>query len=212
MSKLRVDLGVIADLVENNSRILDLGCGDGLLLDYLLRNKGGSGFGVELDHKGVHTCIARGLPVYQGDIDQGLSDHHDDAFDYVILSQTLQATRRPQFVVQEMLRVGKRVIVSFPNFAYWRVRFGLFLTGRMPRTRVLPHRWYNTPNIHMCSIKDFKEMCESMDINIIRQLPLAASGGMHGDLVHSQLIDKLPSATANLMAPLAIFLLERRAK
>ncbi|MBF0357561.1 MAG: methionine biosynthesis protein MetW [Magnetococcales bacterium] len=212
MPTLRVDLEVIANLVDNNSRILDLGCGDGLLLDYLLRHKGGNGFGVELDHKGVHTCISRGLPVYQGDIDQGLSDHHDDAFDYVILSQTLQATRRPRFVVQEMLRVGKRVIVSFPNFAYWRVRFGLFLTGRMPRTKVLPHRWYDTPNIHMCSIKDFKEMCDSMEINIIRQLPLAASGGMDSDLVHSQLIGKLPNATANLLAPLAIFLLERRSK
>ncbi|MBF0455647.1 MAG: methionine biosynthesis protein MetW [Magnetococcales bacterium] len=209
MTTLRVDLEVIADLVENNSRILDLGCGDGLLLDYLIRNKGARGFGVEITHNGVHTCISRGLPVYQGDIDQGLSDYQDDAFDYVILSQTLQATRKPQFVIQEMLRVGKRIIISFPNFAYWRVRFGLLLTGRMPRTRVLPHRWYNTPNIHMCSIRDFQDMCASMNIKIIRQLPLASSGGVPSDLLHRQLIDRIPWATANLLAPLAIFLLER---
>jgi methionine biosynthesis protein MetW len=212
MTSLRVDLEVIANLVEKNSRVLDLGCGDGLLLDYLIRSKDCRGFGVELNHEGVHSCILSGLPVYQGDIDQGLSDHHDDAFDYVILSQTLQATVRPRFVVQEMLRVGKRVIVSFPNFAYWRVRFGLFLTGRMPRTRVLPHRWHDTPNIHMCSIQDFREMCQSMDINIIRQLPLAASGGLQSDLVHPKLISKLPTSTANLLAPLAIFLLERNTK
>lgn len=209
MALLRVDLEVIADLVENNSRILDLGCGDGLLLDYLINNKGVRGFGVEITHNGVHTCISRGLPVCQGDIDHGLPDHQDNAFDYVILSQTLQATRRPKFVIQEMMRVGKRVIVSFPNFAYWRVRFSLLLEGGMPRTRVLPYRWYNTPNIHMCTIQDFQEMCRSMNIKIIRQLPLAASGVVSRGILQRQLIERLPWATANLFAPMAIFLLEK---
>jgi methionine biosynthesis protein MetW len=212
MSKLRVDQKVIADLVENNSRILDLGCGDGALLDYLIRNKEARGFGVELDHNGVHTCIARGLPVCQGDIDQGLSDHQDNAFDYVILSQTLQATRKPLFVIQEMLRVGKRVIVSFPNFGYWRVRFGVLIEGGMPRTRVLPHRWYNTPNIHMCTIQDFQELCAKYNINIIHQLPLASSGGLPIGLLQRQFIDRLPWATSNLFAPMAIFLIERGVK
>ncbi len=205
---LRVDQEVIADLVDDGSRILDLGCGDGILLDYLIRNKGVQGFGVELEHKGVHTCISRGLPVCQGDIDQGLGDHQDNAFDYVILSMTLQATMKPLYVMQEMIRVGKRVIVSFPNFAYWRVRASLLIEGGMPRTRVLPYRWYNTPNIHMCTIQDFQELCAKLNVKILEQLPLAASGGLPSGLLQTQLIDRLPFATANLMAPMAIFLLE----
>ena len=207
---MRIDQEVIADLVDAGARVLDLGCGDGLLLEYLIKHKNVRGFGVEISHEGVHACIARGLPVYQGDIDQGLSDHHDDAFDYVILSHTLQAIHKPKFVIQEMLRVGKKTIVSFPNFGHWQIRTGLALGGRMPRTQLLPHRWHSTPNIHMCTILDFQEMCTDMDVVILRQISLAAGGHLPKGAVKSRLSRWfLPAAGANLLAPMAVFLLER---
>ncbi|MEO5350893.1 MAG: methionine biosynthesis protein MetW [Magnetococcus sp. YQC-3] len=210
MSRLRIDQAVIAKLVEKNSRVLDLGCGDGLLLEYLFQQTGTTGFGVEISHEGVHACIARGLPVYHGDIDQGLSDHQDDSFDYVILSLTLQAVRRPEFVLSEMLRVGKRIIVSFPNFGHWRIRARLAFGGRMPRTTLLPASWYETPNAHLCTILDFQDLCRQMDIRILRQIPLAAGGGLPTGLIRGKLAKWLvPLSAANLLAPVAVFLLER---
>ena len=211
LPNLRIDQKVIADLVTERSRVLDLGCGDGLLLEYLFRNKQVDGFGVEISHDGVHACIARGLPVYHGDIDQGLSDHHDDSFDYVILSHTLQAVHRPRFVMREMLRVGKKIIISFPNFGHWRARVSLAFGGRMPRTPVLPHDWFNTPNIRMCTILDFQEMCRSMDVRIVRQIPLAATGEQPKSAIKRRFSTWLvPLSAANLLAPMAVFLLERR--
>ncbi|MBF0368368.1 MAG: methionine biosynthesis protein MetW [Magnetococcales bacterium] len=208
--QLRVDQEVIAGLVTEGARVLDLGCGDGLLLEHLIHQKNAHGAGVEISHEGVHACIARGLPVLQGDIDQGLSDHHDNAFDYVILSHTLQAVHRPRFVVQEMLRVGRKIIVSFPNFGHWKIRLGLTLGGRMPRTPVLPHAWYDTPNIHMCTILDFQDLCKSLEIQILDQIPLAASGHRPKGPIKRQFANYLvPLAVANLFAPMAVFLLER---
>ena len=210
MSRLRIDQAVIAKLVEKNSRVLDLGCGDGLLLEYLFQQTGTTGFGVEISHEGVHACIARGLPVYHGDIDQGLSDHQDDSFDFVILSLTLQAVRRPEFVLSEMLRVGKRIIISFPNFGHWRIRARLAFGGRMPRTALLPASWYETPNAHLCTILDFQDLCRQMDIRILRQIPLAAGGGLPTGLIKGKLAKWLvPHSAANLLAPVAVFLLER---
>ncbi|MEO5340850.1 MAG: methionine biosynthesis protein MetW [Magnetococcus sp. MYC-9] len=210
MSRLRIDQAVIAKLVNEKSRVLDLGCGDGLLLEYLFQHKQVKGFGVEISHEGVHACIARGLPVYHGDIDQGLSDHQDDSFDYVILSLTLQAVRRPEFVLREMLRVGKRGIVSFPNFGHWRIRTRLAFSGRMPRTRLLPDTWYDTPNTHLCTILDFQDLCNKMEIRIVRQIPLAVGGGAPKGLISSGVAQwLLPFSAANLLAPVAVFLLER---
>ncbi|GAB0056500.1 hypothetical protein SIID45300_00808 [Candidatus Magnetaquicoccaceae bacterium FCR-1] len=213
MHKLRIDQAVIADLVSEGARVLDLGCGDGLLLEHLIRRKHAQGFGVEISHEGVHACIARGLPVYQGDIDQGLNDHHDDSFDYVILSHTLQAVHRPEYVLKEMLRVGKKIIVSFPNFGYWRVRLGLLLAGRMPRTRMLPYRWHNTPYIHLCTILDFEDLCAELDINILKRLPLASGKHPVRRTIQNPLSQwMLPGATANWLAPVAVYLLERNSR
>lgn len=206
---LRIDQEVIASLVADGARVLDLGCGDGLLLEYLIHNKNACGFGVEISTEGMHACIDRGLPVYHGDIDQGLSDHTDNAFDYVILSQTLQAVRRPEFVIKEMLRVGKKIIVSFPNFGHIRIRTSLFFCGRMPKTNLLPYSWYETPNIRMCSILDFQEMCQKMNIRILKQIPLAAGGGLPRGMINKRIGRILPWMGANLLAPVAVFLLEK---
>ncbi|MBF0108828.1 MAG: methionine biosynthesis protein MetW [Magnetococcales bacterium] len=208
-SDLRIDQEIIATLVARDARVLDLGCGDGRLLEFLIKNKNARGFGVEISSQGMHACIARGLPVYHGDIDQGLSDHTDGAFDYVILSQTLQAVRRPRFVIREMLRVGKKIIVSFPNFGHWNIRLKLLTTGRMPKTPMLPYEWFDTPNIRMCSILDFQDLCRQMGINIIEQIPLAAWGGPPRSPLKRHLVDILPRTVANLLAPVAVFLLEK---
>ena len=146
-------------MVEPGSRVLDVGCGDGALLALLRDRRGVDGRGIELSREGVSDCLAKGLPVIQGDADTDLADYPDDAFDYVILSQTIQATRQPRVVLEHLLRIGRRAIVSFPNFGHWRVRFELALRGRMPVTENLPYSWYDTPNIHFCTIRDFVELC-----------------------------------------------------
>ena len=152
---LRPDLAHIAEMIPPSTRVLDIGCGDGALLEYLVRVKGVDGRGLELSQHNVNQCVARGLSVVQGDADTDLTEYPSGVFDIVILSQTIQTTRRPRFVLEELLRIGKRTIVSFPNFGHWRVRLSLATKGRMPVTKTLGHAWHDTPNIHLCTIADF---------------------------------------------------------
>ena len=157
-------------MIEPGSRVLDIGCGDGALLAYLAREKGVDGRGIELSQSGVNACVRHGLSVIQGDADRDLDAFPNGAFDVVVLSQTLQATRRPRHVVEELLRIGKRAIVSFPNFGFWRIRLGLLFRGRMPVSELLNHPWYETPNIHLCTIRDFVVLCDEIGAGIERSV------------------------------------------
>jgi methionine biosynthesis protein MetW len=164
-------------MVPREARVLDLGCGDGALLEHLIRAKGCDGHGVEISAEGFHACIDRGVPVLQADIDDGLGDFDDGSFDIVLLSQTLQATRRPAFVLSEMMRVAPAGIVSFPNFGHWRLRLGLLSRGRMPSSRVLPYAWHDTPNIHLCTLRDFEELVAAEGLRLTQVVPLNVRGG-----------------------------------
>ena len=172
----RVDLVLISEMVEPNSRVLDIGCGEGELLKLLAETRSVDARGMELSQRGVNNCVAKGLSVIQGDADFDLADYPDDAFDYVILSQTLQATRQPRVVLEHMLRIGRRAIVSFPNFGHWRIRTQLGFKGRMPVTENLSYAWYNTPNIHFCTIRDFVSLTQDLSIVIERAVALDTMG------------------------------------
>jgi methionine biosynthesis protein MetW len=189
----RPDFHVIGELVEPRSRVLDLGCGEGELLAWLMENKQVLARGVEISSSQVRRAIARGVSVYQGDIDEGLADYPDKAFDYVILSQTLQETRSPLEVLREMLRVGRRAIISFPNFGHWSVRIAMLLNGQAPKTKLFPYNWYNSPNIHFLSINDFEDLCREHHFPIERRYFLAGS--------------RRVTAFPNLVAQTAVFLL-----
>lgn len=171
----RRDLARIAELVPLGSHVLDLGCGDGLLLETLRDTRGAQVHGVELDLANVAECVRRDIPVVQFDIDEGLRDFADGAFDIVVLSQTLQVVRKPALVLREMLRVGRRGIVSFPNFGHWKARGYLTLRGRMPMSRSIPYSWYDTPNIHLTTLKDFREFVAANGGHIEQELPLATT-------------------------------------
>src|SRR4051794_32814798 len=163
-------------MIEPGSRVLDVGCGDGALLAYLAREKGVDARGIELSQAGVNACVRHGLSVIQGDADRDLDTFPKDAFDVVVLSRTLQATRRPRHVLEALLRIGKRAIVSFPNFGFWRVRLSLMFRGRMPVTELLNYPWYETPNIHFCTIRDFVALCEELGARIERSVTLDRHG------------------------------------
>lgn len=196
----RVDLLLVADMVEPDSRVLDLGCGDGDLLQLLADTRGVDGRGLELSQRGVNTCVAKGLSVIQGDADTDLYAYPDDAFDYVILSQTLQAVRRPKEVLENMLRIGRRAIVSFPNFAHWQIRWELAMGGRMPVTDLLPCSWYETPNIHFCSIRDFMDTTKEIGATIEQGVVLDRKG--------RPLRDRAPWVW-NALGQQAVFMLRR---
>jgi methionine biosynthesis protein MetW len=198
----RIDLVRVADMVEPGSRVLDVGCGDGALLRLLADSRAVDGRGIELSQQGVNDCVAKGLPVIQGDADKDLADYPDDAFDYVILSQTLQATRQPRVVLEHMLRIGRRAIVSFPNFGHWRIRTQLAFRGRMPVTKNLNHSWYDTPNIHFCTIRDFVELTREVAARIETSSALDSFG--------QPLQVNLPWWAWNLFGEQAVFLLRRK--
>ena len=197
----RVDLLLIADMVKPGSRVLDIGCGDGTLLRILADKQGVDGRGIELSQAGVNSCVAQGLSVIQGDADTDLVYYPDLAFDYAILSQTIQATYSPRHVLEQLLRIGKRAVVSFPNFGHWRVRTELLLRGAMPRTDNLPDRWYDTPNIHLCTINDFVDLCDGIGAKIERAMALNANG--------YKLDVAMPRFAQNLFGEQAVFLLSR---
>lgn len=199
---LRADLSAVAGMVEPGSRVLDLGCGDGALLDYLMREKNVDGRGIELSQAGVNACVSQGLSVVQGDVDSDLEAFPDHAFDYVILSQTLPAVHRPREVLRELLRIGRRAIVSFPNSGTWRARLHLLLRGRIPVADPASGNWFDTPYIRPCTIKDFVMLCDELDLTIERRLALDRKGQVarfHGT-----------GRFANLFGENAVFLLSKR--
>ena len=200
-SHLRPDLAAIAEMIPDRARVLDVGCGDGALLEYLVRTKNVDGRGIELSQQNVNACVARGLAVVQGDADTDLAEYPAQVFDFVILSQTIQATEKPAQVLQDLLRIGRHVAISLPNFGHWRVRLSLLLGGRMPRTRALGYSWYDTPNIHLCTLSDFVDLARENGAVIDRALALKNDGAA-GDV-------RPDSWGPNIAAQGAIFLLRK---
>ena len=198
---MKQEFKIIASLVEKNTRVLDVGCGDGTLMEFLKNNKKINIRGIEISKNNVQKCVGKGLTVIEGDAEKDLKQFPDHSFDYVILSQTLQAFLNPEKVISELLRVGKKAIVTIPNFGYWKVRLHLLIKGTMPITRTLPDEWYNTPNLHMCTIKDFFNFCKERKINLYKSIALQN--------LKSSNINNSNISFKNLSAVLGIFLIEK---
>ncbi len=180
---MNLNYKIVCDLIEKKSKVLDLGCGGGDLLDILKKEKDVSGLGVEINQDKVLEALEKGLSVVQGDLDKGLDEFQDNTYDYAILNQTLQSTKNPEAIIYEMLRVAKKGVVSFPNFAYWRVRFYLFFKGKMPKSKQLPYEWYDTPNIHLLTIGDFFKFCKKRNIKIEKSVYLTKNKSRSGFLI-----------------------------
>ena len=198
---MKLEFKIIADLLEENTRILDVGCDDGTLMEFLKKNKNVDIRGIEISKKKVQVCILKGLTVLEGNAEFDLKQFPENSFDYVILGQTLQAFVNPEIVIKELLRVGKKAIVTIPNFGHWRVRLNLLTKGTMPVTKTLPNDWYNTPNIHMCTIKDFVKFSKTINFKIYKSLALMNKNV--SNINNSNLSFK------NLFAELGIFLIEK---
>ena len=198
---MKNEFKIIINLLPVQSRVLDVGCGDGTLIEALIKQKNIDARGIELEENKVKQCISKGLSVIQGNAETELGQFPDKAFDFVILSQTLQAFYQPENVLDQLLRISHRVIVSIPNFGYWKVRLHLLMKGTMPVTRTLPDEWYNTPNLHMCTIKDFFNFCENRNINLYKSIALQN--------LKSSKITNTNLALKNLTAVLGIFLIEK---
>jgi|TARA_B110000116_G_scaffold246077_1_gene237563 methionine biosynthesis protein MetW len=198
---MKLEFKIITDLVEKNTRVLDVGCGDGTLMDFLKNNKKIDVRGIEISKNNVQKCVGKGLTVIEGDAEKDLIQFPDRSFDFVILSQTLQAFLNPEIVINELLRVGKKAIVTIPNFGFWKVRLQLLIKGTMPITKTLPDEWHNTPNLHMCSIKDFFNFCNNRKIKLDKSLAL------HNEKTSS--ISNINLNIKNLSAELGIFLIEK---
>jgi methionine biosynthesis protein MetW len=202
---LRPDLAAIAAMIRPGTRVLDVGCGDGALLEHL-RTKGVDGRGIELSQQNVNACVARGLSVIQGDADTDLNEYPSGAFDAVILSNTIQATEKPKVVLEHLLRIGRRTAVSLPNFGYWKVRLALLTLGRMPRTRNLDYSWFDTPNIHLCTLSDFLDLTKICGAAVVEAHALNENGEtrpMRADAIANGM------GGPNFAAPGAIFLLKK---
>jgi methionine biosynthesis protein MetW len=198
---MKLEFKIIADLLEENTRVLDVGCDDGTLMEFLKKNKNVDIRGIEISKKKVQVCISKGLTVLEGNAEFDLKQFPENSFDYVVLGQTLQAFVNPEIVIKELLRVGKKAIVTIPNFGHWRVRLNLLTKGTMPVTKTLPNDWYNTPNIHMCTIKDFVKFSKTINFKIYKSLALMNKNV--SNINNSNLSFK------NLFAELGIFLIEK---
>ncbi len=199
---MKTEYEIIVDMIEADSRVLDVGCDDGTLMEFLKENKNVDIRGIEISKEKVQVCIAKGLTVIEGNAEFDLKQFPNNSFDYVVLGQTLQAFINPEIVIKELLRVGKKAIITIPNFGHWKVRLNLLITGTMPITKSLPNNWYNTPNIHMCTIKDFVKFSRIVDFKIFKSLALINKS--ISKINNSNLFYK------NLFAELGIFLIEKK--
>ena len=198
---MKTEYKIISDIIDKSSRVLDVGCDDGTLMEYLKQNKDVDIRGIEISKEKVQTCISKGLTVLEGNAELDLKQFPNKSFDYVVLGQTLQAFVNPEIVIKELLRVGKKAIVTIPNFGHWKVRLNLLFKGTMPVTKTLPNEWYNTPNIHMCTIKDFFKFSKTIDFKIFKSLALINNKVSN--------INSTNLFTKNLFSELGIFLIEK---
>jgi methionine biosynthesis protein MetW len=198
---MKQEFNIIANNIENGTRVLDVGCGDGVLIEYLKKEKNIDVRGLEISKDKVQKCISKGLTVIEGNAEIDLKQFPDNSFDYVVLSQTLQAFINPELVIKELLRVGKRAIVTIPNFGFWKIRLHLLIKGTMPVTKILPDEWYNTPNLHMCTIKDFVEFSNKINFKIFKSIAMNKK--------KTSLINNKNLFKKNLFSELGIFLIEK---